>query len=58
MAKPATKPEARATVASCGATDCAHNENRDCTADEVRVSMQDGRATCQTYTPETPKARP
>ena len=46
------------TVASCAATDCTHNENRSCQAGEVEIEVRDGRATCATYSSETPKARP
>lgn len=59
MAKPEHAPSSEAsTVASCAATDCAHNEDRSCTADEIQVTMQGGNPTCGTYTPEKPKARP
>lgn len=46
------------TVSSCSATECKHNENRDCTAGSIQVKMQGGNAVCGTYDPETPKARP
>lgn len=59
MAQPERTPSTGSSaVASCAATDCQHNESRSCTAGEIRVTMQDGRATCGTYTPEAPKARP
>lgn len=47
-----------AAVASCAATDCAHNEDRNCMADTIQVAMADGKAVCGSYTPEKPKARP
>jgi hypothetical protein len=53
--QPAAQP---AAVASCAATDCAHNEDRNCTADSIQVAVTDGQAVCGTYTPEKPKARP
>lgn len=58
------QPERRASnetsaVASCTATNCRHNENESCMAGEIRVAMRgDGHATCETYAPEQPKARP
>ncbi|MEX2527961.1 MAG: DUF1540 domain-containing protein [Gemmatimonadota bacterium] len=45
-------------VASCAATDCSHNEDRSCVAGSIEVTMQGGRATCGTYSPGKPKARP
>ncbi len=59
MAEPQRKTSARAsTVSSCAATDCSHNEKRECTAGSIEVRMSDGKATCATYDPEKPKARP
>jgi hypothetical protein len=59
MAQPEPKPSTPvATVASCAATDCQHNDERTCTATHIEVSLQDGRATCATYAPEHPKTRP
>jgi len=59
MAEPSRKPATRAsTVGSCSATDCAHNENRECHAGEIVVRLEGDRATCGTYSPESPKARP
>jgi len=59
MAQPQSQPSAGASaVASCAATDCHHNDNRNCTADEIQVTMEGGTPTCGTYTTETPKARP
>lgn len=58
MANPQPTPAAEAQVASCGATDCQHNESKACTADEITVTMKDGKPTCGTYAPEKPKARP
>lgn len=59
----ATPQEKRArhpsTVASCSATDCTYNENRECHAGEIEVRMANGgQAICATYEPETPKPRP
>ena len=45
-------------VASCSATDCVHNENRECHAGEIQVEMGAQGAVCGTYDPRTPKARP
>lgn len=45
-------------VASCTATDCRHNENRECHAGEIEVKMVDGGAVCGTYDSTSPKARP
>lgn len=59
MADPQKKPEAEAsTVASCSATDCVHNRNMDCHADQIVVHMQDGAPVCGTYSEEEPPARP
>lgn len=60
MAEPQRKHDAHpAHVASCSATDCAHNESSECRAEEIRIEMGgDGHAVCRTYAPETPKARP
>lgn len=60
MAEPQRQHGAHpAHVASCSATDCAHNENRSCHAPEIHVEMKgDGHAICRTYDPESPKARP
>jgi len=59
MSQPERQPSAGAsTVSSCAATDCQHNEDRNCNADEIQVTVQDGQPTCGTYTPEAPKARP
>jgi hypothetical protein len=45
-------------VASCSATDCSYNENRECHAGEIRVEMGAQGAICGTYDPRKPKARP
>jgi hypothetical protein len=59
MAQPEKNPSAKgAPVASCAATDCQHNDDRACTADEIKVALQDGTPVCGTYAPEGPKARP
>lgn len=59
MADPQKKPGAHAsTVASCAATDCVHNRNSDCHAEEIVVQIQDGAPVCGTYTEETPAPRP
>lgn len=60
MAEPQRKSSAHpAHVASCSATDCVHNEDRECHADEINVDMKgDGHAICTTYKTELPKARP
>jgi hypothetical protein len=49
---------ATSTVASCSATDCSHNENRECHAGEIRVEMSGQGAVCGTYDPIRAKARP
>ncbi len=58
----ANPQERRATaasvVASCSATDCTYNQNRECHAGEIRVEMRGNGAVCATYTPEKGKARP
>ena len=60
MAQPQRKASHdTSTVGSCTATNCRHNEHENCTAGEIRVTMHgDGHATCETYAPEQPKARP
>lgn len=59
MAEPQRKASARtSTVASCAATDCSHNEDRSCTAGSIELRVNEGRAVCDTYDPEKPKARP
>ena len=60
MAEPSKQPRtAQSTVASCSATSCRHNENRECHAGEITVRIQgDGHAVCATYEPEGPAARP
>ena len=59
MAEPQKKsiPGASA-VGECTATDCSHNENRECHAGEIVVQIQGGNAICGTYNPTSPKARP
>jgi hypothetical protein len=46
------------TVASCNATDCTYNENRECHAGEIHVEMSGDGAICGTYQPRRPKPRP
>ncbi len=59
MANPQEKrATAASVVASCSATDCTYNENRECHAGEIRVEIGARGATCATYTPEKAKARP
>lgn len=59
MAQRERQPEAQgSTVASCSATDCRHNEDRECTAGEIQVEMRENGAVCATYAPRKPKARP
>lgn len=49
---------APSAVASCSATDCTHNENRECHAGEIRVEMSGQGAICGTYDPRKSKPRP
>jgi hypothetical protein len=59
MAEPREQPRAAASiVASCTATDCTYNENRECHAGEINVRIDQQGALCATYEPEAPKARP
>ena len=59
MANPQQRTSAAAsTVASCAATDCTHNENRECHAGEIRVEIGGQGAVCATYDPGKSKARP
>lgn len=59
MAHPQEKQSPQTSaVASCAATDCQHNENRECHAGEIRVEMGAQGAVCATYSPSKPKARP
>ena len=59
MSQAETARAEQATVASCAASECRHNENSACHASEVRMDVgSDGRAVCGTYEPATPKARP
>lgn len=59
MANPKERHEAApSAVASCSATDCTYNENRECHAGEIQVEMSAQRAICGTYSPRKPKARP
>jgi hypothetical protein len=45
-------------VGSCMATDCGHNEDRECHAGEILVQMGAQGAICGTYDPRKPKNRP
>lgn len=59
MAEPQEKRSTAASmVASCSATDCVHNENRECHAGEIQVEMSGQGAVCGTYNPRKPKNRP
>lgn len=59
MANPQEQHRAApSAVASCSATDCTYNEDRECHAGEIRVEMGGQGAICGTYTPRKPKARP
>lgn len=59
MAEPQKKPAPGASaVSECSATDCTHNENRECHAGEIVVQMTGNQAVCGTYDPSTPRARP
>lgn len=59
MAEAQRKPTAGASsVRECSATDCSHNENRECHAGQIVVQIDGGRAICGTYDPASPKARP
>jgi hypothetical protein len=59
MANPLEKRSAApSAVGSCSATDCVHNEDRECHAGEIRVEMGERGAVCATYDPQKPKARP
>lgn len=52
-----SKPQG-STVASCAATDCRHNDDRNCTAGEIELQMQGEQVVCATYSPQKPRARP
>ena len=59
MAEPQKNPAPSATtVSQCAATDCSHNEDRECSADEILVQIDGGNPVCGTYSPTSPKARP
>jgi hypothetical protein len=59
MANPQRKASpASSVVSSCSATDCVHNEDRECHAGQIEVRMGGEGASCATYKPEKPKARP
>ena len=59
MAEPQEKrATAHSAVASCSATDCSFNENRECHAGEIQVEMGGQGAICGTYNPRKPKNRP
>jgi|GEM_PF-2321408 len=40
-------------VGNCDATDCRYNENRECHAGQIQVSMSGNMAQCATYTPRS-----
>jgi hypothetical protein len=56
-AQPNSRPQT-SVVGSCSATDCRHNEDRDCHAGEIVVQINAGAAICGTYSPESPQTRP
>jgi hypothetical protein len=58
MTNPQRQPSAGASRVASTATDCVHNENRECHAGEIQVRMGANGAVCGTYQPEKPKARP
>lgn len=61
MATPQERREpAPSMVASCSATECVYNEDRECHAGEIEVEIgEEGNAICATFEPEEePKARP
>lgn len=59
MAEPQRRTgTAQSTVASCSATECRYNEDRQCHAGEIEVRPGKGGAACATYDPQTPEARP
>lgn len=59
MADAQRNPEAgTSVVGECTATECRHNEDRECHAGQIVVQMGRGTAECRTYEPETPQARP
>lgn len=59
MAEPQKQPAAStSTVGECGATDCTYNEERECHAGEIVVTIEGSQAVCGTYDPAQPKARP
>jgi hypothetical protein len=59
MAEPQKNPQAHSSVVGeCSATDCRHNEERECHAGEIMVKIAGSSAVCGTYDPEGPRARP
>jgi hypothetical protein len=59
MANPHEQPQPQtSTVAACTVTDCVHNEDHECHAGAIRVEVGANGATCATYQPERPRARP
>ncbi len=59
MANPQERPRAAVSVvASCSATDCTHNHDRECHAGQIRVEIGAQGAICGTYNPEKSRARP
>lgn len=39
-------------VGSCDATNCRYNDNRECHAGQIQVSLVSGMAHCMTYDPQ------
>jgi hypothetical protein len=59
MADAQPRHNARSSVVgSCSATDCRHNEQRECHAGEILVQINGSSAVCGTYSPESPATRP
>jgi hypothetical protein len=59
MAEPQKQPSAGASsVAECSATDCTHNDDRECHTGEIRVQITGDQAVCGTYDPGAPRTRP
>lgn len=52
------KADAPSAVASCSATNCTHNEDKECHAGEIEVRMGAQGAICGTFEPRSGKPRP